>query len=167
MIDPCPRLVGLVDFTLLQPDRQSGTQAIRGFPLSASCDMDLFSSSTDSLQELESTDLSQVPNSSLSSPADSAPNAVQDTGKFPQCDAQIISVYLPDLFSSIMAVKPIVNPNYHEVKTKADLWITTYACLDLSLRWTQINTHARQTMTEYLDFFVRVTSGLPETPRQT
>jgi len=33
-------------------------------------------------------------------------------------------VYLPDMFSSIMAVKPIVNPNYHEVKTKADTWIT-------------------------------------------
>lgn len=34
------------------------------------------------------------------------------------------AVYIPDLFSSIMSVKPFVNPNYHDVKVKADLWIT-------------------------------------------
>ena len=99
--------------------------------------MDMFNSSTDSLQELQSPDLSQVSESSLSSPEDSAPNNTQDTCKSPQCDAQTISVYLPDLFSSIMAVKPIVNPNYNEVKSKADLWITRYARLDHPLTWTQ------------------------------
>ncbi len=36
-----------------------------------------------------------------------------------------------------MAVKPIVNPNYHEVKIRADSWITRYACLDHPLKWTQ------------------------------
>ncbi|OJJ80056.1 terpene synthase family protein [Aspergillus glaucus CBS 516.65] len=34
------------------------------------------------------------------------------------------AVYIPDLFSSIMSVKPFVNPNYDDVKVKADLWIT-------------------------------------------
>ena len=34
------------------------------------------------------------------------------------------AVHLPDLFSSIMSVKPVVNPNYYEVKIKANLWIT-------------------------------------------
>ena len=99
--------------------------------------MDACNSPTDSLQDLQSPDFSQESNSSVSSPADSPPNTTQDTGMSPQYDGQIISVYLPDLFSSIMAVKPIVNPNYHEVKTKADSWITRYACLHHPLRWTQ------------------------------
>ncbi|KAI0593107.1 Presilphiperfolan-8-beta-ol synthase [Biscogniauxia sp. FL1348] len=33
-------------------------------------------------------------------------------------------VRLPDLFSSFMAAKPTVNPNYFHVKPKADSWIT-------------------------------------------
>ena len=99
--------------------------------------MDPLNSPTDSLQELQSPESSQVLNSSVSSPADSAPSNTQETSKSPQCDAQIISVYLPDLFSSIMAVEPIVNPKYHEVKAKADSWITRYACLDHPRRWTQ------------------------------
>jgi hypothetical protein len=33
-------------------------------------------------------------------------------------------VYVPDMFSSIMAVKPVVNVHYHEVKPKADSWIS-------------------------------------------
>ena len=37
------------------------------------------------------------------------------------------SIVVPDMFSSIMAVRPIVNPYYHDVKPKADSWITKYA----------------------------------------
>lgn len=36
-------------------------------------------------------------------------------------------VFVPDLFSSIMAVEPVVNPNYHKVKPEADAWIAEYA----------------------------------------
>lgn len=32
-------------------------------------------------------------------------------------------VHVPDLFSSIMAIDPCVNPSYHTVKAKADSWI--------------------------------------------
>lgn len=33
------------------------------------------------------------------------------------------TVRVPDMFSSIMAVEPVVNPNYFKVKAKGDLWI--------------------------------------------
>ena len=33
---------------------------------------------------------------------------------------------IPDLFSSIMAVEPVVNPNYFKVKSKGDAWIQWY-----------------------------------------
>jgi hypothetical protein len=33
------------------------------------------------------------------------------------------SVRVPDLFSSIMASKPVVNPNYFKVKIEGDRWI--------------------------------------------
>lgn len=36
------------------------------------------------------------------------------------------TVHLPDLFSSIMAIKPAVNPNYHEVKAKGNSWVIKY-----------------------------------------
>ena len=35
-------------------------------------------------------------------------------------------VMLPDMFSSIMAVDPVVNPNYFKVKPKGDAWIQWY-----------------------------------------
>ncbi|KAL8970703.1 MAG: hypothetical protein Q9183_001390 [Haloplaca sp. 2 TL-2023] len=34
------------------------------------------------------------------------------------------TVIVPDMFASIMAVRPVVNPYYHDVKPKADAWIT-------------------------------------------
>jgi hypothetical protein len=34
---------------------------------------------------------------------------------------------VPDMFSSIMAVDPVVNPNYFKVKSKGDSWIQQYA----------------------------------------
>lgn len=59
----------------------------------------------------------------LSSPEPSITDASSDIA--PDTDGEPLQedimkkhvVYLPDMFSSIMAVKPIVNPNYHEVKT--------------------------------------------------
>lgn len=33
------------------------------------------------------------------------------------------SVRVPDLFSSIMSMKPVVNPNYFQVKAEGDRWI--------------------------------------------
>ena len=33
------------------------------------------------------------------------------------------TVEVPDMFSSIMAVEPVVNPNYFKVKIKGDEWI--------------------------------------------
>lgn len=35
-------------------------------------------------------------------------------------------VRVPDLFSSIMAVPPVVNPNYFAAKIKGDRWIAKY-----------------------------------------
>lgn len=36
------------------------------------------------------------------------------------------SVRVPDMFSSIMATKPVVNPNYFKVKAEGDRWIARY-----------------------------------------
>lgn len=35
-------------------------------------------------------------------------------------------VKVPDLFGSIMAVKPIINPNYFAAKARGDRWIAQY-----------------------------------------
>lgn len=34
-----------------------------------------------------------------------------------------IAISIPDMFESFMAVKPISNPNYEQVKAEADAWI--------------------------------------------
>jgi hypothetical protein len=39
------------------------------------------------------------------------------------------TVQLPDLFSSLMAIKPAVNPNYHEVKAKGNSWVIKYVSI--------------------------------------
>lgn len=39
-------------------------------------------------------------------------------------------IKMPDLFASIMAVKPCVNPHYFEVKPKAESWIVKYIELE-------------------------------------
>ena len=36
------------------------------------------------------------------------------------------SLVIPDMFSSIMAADPVVNPNYFKVKSKGDAWIQWY-----------------------------------------
>ncbi|CDM27661.1 Presilphiperfolan-8-beta-ol synthase [Penicillium roqueforti FM164] len=47
-------------------------------------------------------------------------------------------VFVPDLFSSIMAVEPVVNPNYHKVKPEADAWIAEIIQADE--KWASRNT---------------------------
>ncbi|KAI9035559.1 terpene synthase family protein [Aspergillus affinis] len=46
-------------------------------------------------------------------------------------------IHVPDMFSSIMAVKPVVNPHYHEVKFKADAWIAR--TISASQQWAARN----------------------------
>ena len=36
------------------------------------------------------------------------------------------TLVIPDLFSSIMAIDPVVNPNYFKVKAKGDAWFQWY-----------------------------------------
>ncbi|RYC58180.1 hypothetical protein CHU98_g8017 [Xylaria longipes] len=40
------------------------------------------------------------------------------------------SVRIPDFFSSIMASRPVVNPNYSKVKTEGDRWISRVMKMD-------------------------------------
>ena len=37
---------------------------------------------------------------------------------------QVVTV--PDMFSSIMAVEPVMNPNYLKVKSEGEAWIQRY-----------------------------------------
>ena len=53
---------------------------------------------------------------------------------------QDCSVILPDLFSSIMAIKPVINPHYHEVKPKADAWIAKI--VQANEKWAQRTSRA-------------------------
>ncbi|KAI0206676.1 Presilphiperfolan-8-beta-ol synthase [Astrocystis sublimbata] len=50
-------------------------------------------------------------------------------------------VVVPDLFSSIMSSKPIVNPNYFKVKADGDRWITKIMHMDekMSARNTRVD----------------------------
>lgn len=90
----------------------------------------LDSASTSSLMEMSSTELSITDASS-----DIAPDS--DGGPLQENVMKKHVVYLPDMFSSIMAVRPVVNPNYHEVKIKADSWITRFPVLFPS--WLKFN----------------------------
>jgi hypothetical protein len=40
---------------------------------------------------------------------------------------QALLVRIPDCFGSIMAPKPVVNPNYFAAKATGDRWIARYA----------------------------------------
>ncbi|KAI4107530.1 MAG: hypothetical protein L6R37_001490 [Teloschistes peruensis] len=46
------------------------------------------------------------------------------TKKALQDAAKEHTVVVPDMFASIMAARPVVNPFYHDVKPKADAWVT-------------------------------------------
>ncbi|RHZ53952.1 hypothetical protein CDV55_104405 [Aspergillus turcosus] len=81
--------------------------------------------------ELPSSDVSHSSdihsNSSAGSPATVNSETTHDEI---QQEAKHDFVFVPDMFSSIMAVKPVVNPHYHEVKPKADAWITRIISAD-------------------------------------
>lgn len=90
-------------------------------------DMDIFTDTTSQPQEPESSEASyHGSSSSASSPPSSCSDITDDAGlQTPEgVKGQVVRV--PDLFSSIMAVQPVVNPNYHKVKPEADAWITEY-----------------------------------------
>ncbi|KAI0889276.1 Presilphiperfolan-8-beta-ol synthase [Annulohypoxylon maeteangense] len=50
-------------------------------------------------------------------------NPVRNISPFPNSTTKRIQVFVPDMFSSIMSAKPIVNPNYFSVKPQADAWL--------------------------------------------
>ncbi|KGO43194.1 Terpenoid synthase [Penicillium expansum] len=60
------------------------------------------------------------PSSLMSSLGYDPPNPTHATSKPPGNSHQERSVYLPDLFCSIMAAKPTINPNYSHVKSKGN-----------------------------------------------
>ncbi len=39
-----------------------------------------------------------------------------------QSTAKSSSVNIPDMFSSIMSVEPLINPHYEKIKPQADAW---------------------------------------------
>ena len=90
---------------------------------------------TQKKQEMQETHGTQSPdsspagsNSSASLPESPASDVIRDPSPSPKAKAQKRAVHVPNMFSSIMAIKPIVNPNYYEVKPKGDAWITRCAC---------------------------------------
>lgn len=50
------------------------------------------------------------------------------------------AVRIPDMFGSIMSVKPVVNPHHFRVKPAADAWIAEYA--QTLCRWTDTDAHS-------------------------
>ncbi|KAI9369035.1 isoprenoid synthase domain-containing protein [Aspergillus egyptiacus] len=62
--------------------------------------------------------------SSASSPPNSRSDITDEGLHTPEVKGPGQVVRVPDLFSSIMAAQPVVNPNYHKVKPEADAWIT-------------------------------------------
>ena len=56
-----------------------------------------------------------------------ASDSIQESAPSPQHGVKKNSVHIPDMFSSIMAIDPCVNPHYHKVKLEADLWLKRYA----------------------------------------
>ncbi|KAI4254073.1 MAG: hypothetical protein LQ352_003319 [Teloschistes flavicans] len=54
---------------------------------------------------------------SIQGTKDATKKALQDAAKEH-------TVVVPDMFASIMAARPVVNPFYHDVKPKADSWVT-------------------------------------------
>ncbi|RYP24797.1 hypothetical protein DL765_000343 [Monosporascus sp. GIB2] len=84
--------------------------------------MEVMKTVNESLEEVESTD-SSLESSSPFTHSGPASDTTRDTSPSPPRSPKERKVYVPDMFSSIMAVKPVVNPNYFHVKPKADAWI--------------------------------------------
>ncbi|PKX94108.1 terpene synthase family protein [Aspergillus novofumigatus IBT 16806] len=74
--------------------------------------------------EIHSSDVSHSSDIHSNSSAGSPATINSETTNDEIQDAKHDFVFVPDMFSSIMAAKPVVNPYYHEVKPKADAWIT-------------------------------------------
>lgn len=86
----------------------------------------VFSSSPGSQSDAEVFRLGHTPATSIAD--DDSPDKARKPARPP-------FVRIPDLFSSIMATKPTVNPHYFQVKAEGDRWISKYATYapDLSL----------------------------------
>ena len=69
----------------------------------------------------------RVPN--CPTPPDSEDASFQDSGKQNTSNDEAF-VRIPDCFGSIMAPKPLVNPNYFAAKAKGDRWIAR--CVETS-----------------------------------
>lgn len=66
--------------------------------------------------DMKSNNTSPGYNTAATTPPAEEPLEEQSSAKLPPF------VHIPDLFSSIMASKPIVNPNYFAAKARGDLW---------------------------------------------
>lgn len=126
-------------------DVDSGTELLNdnsnagGLALSTSSDLVSFDVKSDSIHmDVTKTDLSE--SSAESSPPEPDSVVSQDGIRSPEDRAKQNFVYLPDLFSSIMAIDPCVNSNYHKVKPEADSWIKRV--LHADERWAAKNTKA-------------------------
>lgn len=112
-------------------DVDSGTELLNGNPnaeglaLSTSVDLVSFEDISDSIH-VDMTKINLSESSAESSPPEADSDVSQDDTRSPQDRAMQNLVYVPDLFSSIMAIDPCMNPNYHMVKPKADSWIKRY-----------------------------------------
>ncbi|KAI1386076.1 isoprenoid synthase domain-containing protein [Hypoxylon trugodes] len=63
-------------------------------------------------------------------PSSATPSSRSDFPKPAKRLAERRSVRIPDLFSSIMASKPIVNPNYFKARAESNRWITKVMKMD-------------------------------------
>ena len=97
-------------------------------------DIDLMNIPLEKLPDMTSSDIMEN-----QTPLDSSPARSEDSSSPKSGDSQFTDhsvsleptkqmegksyVKVPDLFSSIMASKPIVNPNYFKVKAEGDRWI--------------------------------------------
>lgn len=66
---------------------------------------------------VKSNDISHSYNTTAKTPPEGESLEVKGFAKVPPF------VRIPDLFSSIMASKPVVNPNYFAAKARGDRWI--------------------------------------------
>ncbi|KAK8080608.1 hypothetical protein PG997_008426, partial [Apiospora hydei] len=68
---------------------------------------------------------SRLDSSILVQPGDALPTEPSCASAAPEKAEKRRSVRVPDLFSSIMSSKPVVNPNYFTVKAAGDRWIAS------------------------------------------
>lgn len=77
--------------------------------------------------------------SDVPTPPDSEAASIHEVDEHAD-SAQSPLVRIPDCFGSIMAPKPMVNPNYFAAKARGDRWIARYA---IELWETRSDQHAR------------------------